>query len=316
MKVEIIENALYVPPQQEDDERLRSGVFYASGAFVSLSAMMQSHGRYSHPPDPLPAEAELRGTHLYAGIGRAHFGHFLLEGVTRHWALEAHAVDSVIFAPMPGTRMRLDSGPLADLHKLLSGGAPVTFPTVPTRIERLVVPEQGIGHGALLTGTPAFNAYAVPRLQGLGAEGPKLLYVSRSALRARKARMDQEDLIEGRLRRAGYEVFHPQHHSLADQCRAYRAADKIIGPDGSPFHLAALVARPEAQIAIILRRNRPEMLDRLSRQITAFTGTAPTCINAVLPRAEQRKLTAGNPKAPTPVDLDQIFDELEAGGFL
>lgn len=316
MKVEIVENALYVPPQQEAGERLRSGVFDASGAFVPPSAMMQSHGRYSHAPDPAQPEAELPGTHLYAGIGRAHFGHFLLEGVTRHWALATHQVESVVFAPMPGTRMRLDDGPLADLHKLLSNDAPVTFPMVPTRIERLIVPAQGIGHGDLLTGKPEWNSYAVPRLQALGAEGPDRLYISRSGLRARKAGMDQEDLIEARLRRAGYTVFHPQLHSLAEQVRAYRAADFIIGPDGSPFHLSALVARPEARQAIILRRNRPEMLARLSRQIEAFSGAAPLCINAVLPRAEQRKLTAGNPKAPTPVDLDQVFAELDAGGFL
>ena len=316
MTVTIVENALYVPPQQEEGARLRSGVFDATGAFVTASAMMQSHGRLSHSPDLRAAEAEMAGTHLYAGIGRAHFGHFLLETVTRHWALADHRVDSVLIAPMPGTRMRLDDGPLLDLHNILSDSAPLSFPMVPTRIERLIVPEQGIGHGPLLTGTPQFNAFAQQRLHALGSDGPERLYVSRSQLRARKARMDQEDLIEAHLRRAGYTIFHPQQHSFAEQCRAYRAASFLVGPDGSPCHLAALVAQPTCRMGIILRRNRPEMLERLARQITAFTGTAPTCINPVLPLEEQRKLTAGNPNAPTPLDLDQVFAEIDHEGFL
>lgn len=316
MKIDVIDNALYVPPMQPAGERLRSGVFDAEGRFVDASAMIQSNGRASQPPERRDAKAELPGTHLYAGIGRAHFGHFLLEGVTRHWALAQHKVDSVVYAPMPGTRMRFGSGPLSELHDLLSGGAPPTVLTEPTRIERLIVPQQGIGHGDLLVGTPEFNSYAQPRLQALGAEGPERIYISRSALRARKARMDQEDLIERRLARAGYTIFHPQQHSFAAQCQAYRAARQIVGPDGSPFHLVAMVARADAQVGIILRRNRPEMLERLGRQITAFTGNAPTCINAVLPMRAQRKLVGDDPKAPTPLDLDKVFSELQAAGFL
>ncbi|MEO0937863.1 MAG: glycosyltransferase family 61 protein [Pseudomonadota bacterium] len=316
MKIEVIENALYVPPTQAEGERLRSGVFDANGRFVAISAMIQSNGRVSHPPEPQDAKAALGGTHLYAGIGRAHFGHFLLEGVTRHWALAQHEVDSVIYAPMPGTKMRFGSGPLSELHELLSGGAPASVLTTPTRIARLIVPEQGIGHSDLLVGTPEFNGYAQPRLQALGAEGPARLYISRSALRARKARMDQEDLIERRLERAGYAIFHPQQHSFAAQCRAYRAATHIVGPDGSPFHLVAMVAQAETKVGIILRRNRPEMLERLSRQISAIAGSTPTCINAVLPMRAQRKLIGDDPKAPTPLDLDKIFAELEAAGFL
>jgi len=315
---QVIENAVVIPPVKAG--RPRSGVFDAAGTFCETSATMLSNRSLSRIPElAAPARTE-RGTHFYAGLGRSHFGHFLLESATRFWTL-AHLdamPRSAVFTAMPGADLTASlNGPLLDLYASLSGGMAFQVVKEPVRYKRLIVPTQGFGHGDWIAGTKAFRQYiAQCYADEAAAKGPKRLYISRSALRAPRQRVDQEVQIEEMMQQAGYTVFHPQKHCLADQIEHYRAAHQIVGGDGSAFHLLAFVARPNLRIGLIQRRNRPEVIDLLTRQLQAFAGVTPDTFDPTLPLADQRALVPQGADAPTPIDLERLNTALVKTGYL
>ena len=315
----IVENALVVPPV--GDGRPRLGVFDADGGFVDGSATLLSHGRLNAQPDLPKADAPLiKGLQVVAGLGRAHFGHFLLESAVRLWVLGKmeQPPASIVFAPLPKADMSgALNGSLRDIYSGLSGGLPFANVKSPTRYERLVVANPGFGHGDWIAGTPAYQRYIAECFRDDAPfDGPERLYISRSALRAPKQRVDQEAALEAVLAEAGYSIFHPQQHDLGTQIERYRAARIILGGDGSAFHLLAFVARPETRIGLIQRRNRPEVIDLLQRQFQAFAGITPEAFDATLTLAEQRALVPKGADAPTPLNLSALCDALRAAGFI
>lgn len=314
MRVDIIENAVIVPPGS-GQQRPRSGVFDADGQFVPTSATVLSHGKAPPPPKWAAPQAAIEGTHLYAGLGRRHFGHYLLESATRFWALPAHPAQGVMYADRPGPPKWLGKGPKAELHALLSGDLPSALIRVPTLVERLIVPAQGFGHGALITGTAPFLGHVRPLLQRFETGESPRLYISRARLQPHQ-QVHRELEIEERLEAAGYGILRPERVSLAEQCSAYRTAKVILGGDGSAFHLAAMVMRPEAKVGIILRRNRPEMLTRLATQIEGFAGVRTEGFDLREPIRVQKRWGTYKTAAPVPLRHERLFADLREAGFL
>lgn len=315
----VVENALVVPPLGAGRPAL--GVFDGDGRFVKGSATLLSHGRLSHMPKPdHEAPPAMRGLHFFAGLGRAHFGHFLLESAVRLWALPdlPEAPESAIFTPLPKADLNgALKGPLREVYAGLAGGSPFQSIKAPTRFERLVVANPGFGHGDWIAGTDAFRRFIAARFADEGPfAGPERLYISRSALGAPKQRVDQEEALEAALSAGGYTIFHPQAHDLGTQIERYRAARVILGGDGSAFHLLAFVAQSGTRIGLIQRRNRPEVIDLLSRQIAAFSGIVADAFDATLPLEAQRKLVPEGANAPTPLDLGKLLASLRQRGYL
>ncbi len=314
-----IENALVVPPV--GDGRPALGAYDAEGRFLPETATLLSHGQLSKPAEPpTAAETYVAGQHFYAGLGRTHFGHFLLESAVRFWALHElkAAPDSIVFTPLPKSDLRGALGKsLRDLYAGLSGGLPHISVKEPTRFERLTVATPGFGHRHWISGTQKFRSHIANCFYDDGPfEGPDKLYISRSALREARQRVDQEPQLEAVLKDAGYTIFHPQSHDLGTQIEHYRSARTILGGDGSAFHLLAFVARPDTRVGMIQRRNRPEVIDLLSRQLQAFSGITPDSFDPTLPLDEQRALVPKGANAPTPINLNSLIRDLRQTGFI
>ncbi|GGX44313.1 hypothetical protein GCM10007385_10320 [Tateyamaria omphalii] len=287
------------------------GVFDRRGSFLPLSQARLSRRRLSIAPNREQATEHLPGTHLYAGFGHSHFGHFMLESLVRLWALD-HLETPLDGLVIP-TRAHMYMEPalensLAPVVDRFCDGVPLRVIRAPTRVDRLVLPTAGFGHGPWLNGTPEFRAYTQKRFARVKVDGPEKLYVSRRGLKRGHQRVDREDEIEAMMEDAGYFIFHPQDHHLEVQLGILRAARTIVGSDGSAFHLASFVMRSDASVAIFMRRNRPEMLRHLSTQIKSFAGPSPLLID---PR--QRPLTG---ETPAPLSLDELRTMLTDNGFL
>lgn len=276
------------------------GVLDARRQFCAASATWRGLRATMVAPQAAPEPvARLAGRHLWCGQLWSHFGHFLCESLSRLWALDAlgdDPPDSLVFVPKrPVTGGAPDPVPggaalmrfQRDCLDLLGITIPVTLIDRPTEVEELITPGQGFGLGAISTGTPEFRAFIGARFgREVAPEGPERLYLSRSALGGREGGALLEDRLEANLARAGYEICHPQHHSLADQVARYRAARAVVGLDGSAFHLFAFAAqpgqagRPARRAAIILRRNS-KVYQPLAAHVGAFTGVAPAILSAL-----------------------------------
>lgn len=276
------------------------GVLDAQGSFCAASATWRGLRATMVAPGARPEPvARLAGRHLWAGQLWSHFGHFLCESLSRLWALDAMGndpPDSIIFVPKrPVAAAKADPLPgnaalmrfQRDCLALLGITIPVTLIDRPTEVEELVVPGQGFGLGAISTATPEFRAFIGARFApDVTPEGPERLYLSRSALGGREGGALLEERLEENLARAGYEIYHPQHHGIAEQVARYRAARAVVGLDGSAFHLFAFAGqpgqagRPERRAAIILRRNS-QVYRPLAAHVGAFTGQPPAILSAL-----------------------------------
>jgi hypothetical protein len=121
-------------------------------------------------------------------------------------------------------------------------------------------------------------------------------------------------VLEENLARAGYAAFRPERHPIASQIATYLGARQIVAPDSSALHLFGLVARPEQDLAIILRR--PDGAVDLLPQIAGFSGRAPLVVDrigAIWRREGFRNETWGS---FAEIDLGQVGADLQGAGFI
>jgi len=278
-----IRNALVVPPDTSAMVQ-PCGVLDAEGRFVPASATWRGHRPMMTPPGaPVTATGtRLTGRHLWLGQHWVHFGHYMVESLARIWAYDpANKPDSVVFIPKrPGRGIEL-MGWQRQFMELLGVEVPVTIIEEPTEIEELIVPGQGFGLGTLDRGTPEFrDKFHRDFARDIAPDGPEKLYLSRSALGGTEGSIILEELLEQNLAAEGYEILHPQKHSIARQIAYYKAAKYVVGPDGSAFHLFGFVAREDQRAAVILRRTS-SVYNGLKNQIHAFSGREPDVISAL-----------------------------------
>lgn len=228
----------------------------------------------------------LPGRWLYGGMLYGHFGHFLCESTGRLWALDhiSEPVDGIFWLPKvymghPAKMVR----PYAPFFKALGQGElALSAPQALVRLESVIIPEQGFGIGEMASGRPQYRAFMRQNLgKQIAAEGGEKLYVSRSGLPSKRGSVLLEDRIDALFAAQGYEVFHPETQPIAIQIARYKAAKWIVGLDGSALHLAAMVARPDAKVAII-NRGPSQNIDDYARQFLHFSGIKVLQIEAIL----------------------------------
>jgi capsular polysaccharide biosynthesis protein len=287
------------------------GMIDSDGAPIAEARTRLSGNRVT--PDPAPpdgAVTHLPGRWLFAGVGRHHFGHFLMEATPRLWALDhlSQPPDGILLIPMAGRDIAaVLRRRLAPLLAGLAQGLPVHLVETPTRVEEALVPTQGFGHLDWSHGTPAARAYMRRHVRAIASgpgAGSDRLYLSRRRLKNAAQQVPGEHRIERWMARAGFEILHPERMAVAEQIARYRAARVIVGPDGSAFHLAAFAMPRGARVGLIQRRSRQPVFEAIARQLTGFAD-ADLWTSAALSQG------AGDDGA-----LQRLHAELSDAGFL
>lgn len=259
-----------------------AGVYDDRGAFVHEAVLWR--GRAMLVPGPVPELVQrLPGRWVWGGVMIGHFGHFLMESTGRLWALDAvrGATDGLVFV----ARGDVPTGDLAGFHRdfldIFCPGVPVRVIREPTQVETLEVPGQGFGIGPLASGTDIFRDVMHRRFAArIAPRGSERLYISRSELGATLGSVLEEKRIERALAACGYDIFHPQHHTLAEQIARYKAARQVVALDGSALHLFAMVGRKDQQVAMIKRRIS-NGLNMIIRHLASFTGRDPLVLDVI-----------------------------------
>ena len=238
-----------------------SAIYYSNGLLCETSLHIASSPQHLNVPGPFPSRVarQIQGTHIYGGILIGHFGHFIVEGLSRLWAVRRQPpVKSIVFVRGLGIPLlNRDAIPdyAAELFSLLGLGAPVALHDGPVQFEQLSVPAQLFGFH-YMRGHPVFHSF-VHSLRHVGRR-PKLstkVYVSRSKLGGNMTGgILCESLIEDNLSSYGYNIFHPQDLSIEAQIGLYNNTSQLIFAEGSAIHLFGLVARHSHKVALIRRR--------------------------------------------------------------
>ncbi len=308
-----------IPADVTTPEHLCTGVLTEGFQDVPESIVWRGTERWTEPPRrPEPGEiGERRGDHMFAGLLYGHFGHFLVESTARLWALETlgSKLDGIVFVPKAQVRQQQVLARYQVFLDLLGIDLPVENLTEPARYDAIHVPRQGFGMFGMIEGIPEYRHFMRSRLdRRITANGPQKLYVSRSELPHMRGGLLGEKLIEQHLIAEGYHIYHPQKHSFHDQLAAYKAADFIVSPDGSPLHMAALVARPGTRIAVVARR--PNVALQFVFQFRAFCDIEPVIVNALrchwipVAEVEPNRLSHGE------LDVPAVGRQLAQGGLI
>lgn len=267
--------------------RRAAGLFDATGQHLPQGDCL----RYGDEPltivpqyDPAAPVDLLPGRYLYGGMAYSHFGHFLCESTGRLWALDhLDGIDGVIWLPKAELGHSAKQVRHYDrfFEALGRANLKLVSPQRNTRIEELVIPEQGFGIGELASGRPEYRAFMRKSLGStIDPKGPRKLYISRSQLNTKRGSVLLETRIETLMRAAGFRTIHPEGRRLDSQICRYKNAEMIVSLDGSALHLAAMVIRPDARVAI-LNRGPSQNIDDYMRQFQAFAGITPTRIDAI-----------------------------------
>lgn len=309
--------AQVIPPETGDFVQA-TGVLYSDGDYCDHGALWRRYRPITIKPDAPEKLKKLKGRWLWGGVLWSHFGHFLVESTSRLWALPYlnQPIDGILFVPKRPARSSDLHGFQREFIDLYAPGAKLRVVRKPLQVEELVVPGQGFGLGPIVAGTNKFRrALHSQFARDIQPDGPERIYLSRSKLPLRTGGMIGEVVVERRLKRQGYEIFHPQDHSIAVQIARYKAARQIIAADGSAVHLFAMVGRADQKLAVILRRESSANA-QLITNVRSFCQNDPLVINALrtewLPIEKQRssRLSFGE------LDLERIGAALSAEGFI
>ena len=319
--LECINNALVVPPMDETGSRNHaSGVLSPDGQMVGNSiSWTDSKSPVNSKPD-MPSGAEtLSGRWMYGGTLYGHFGHFILESLSRIWALEElrGKIDGVLFTPKrnnPQFYKVLEQ--LRPLMEALGIDVEARVALAPTRVDTLYVPRQAVGMHDLMEGSQKFRDFMKSRAgANIPPSGASKIYISRSKLPPHRGGLIGENILEEHLEAEGYEMFHPQNHSAAEQIAAYKAATHVIAVDCSPLHLLAYVGNESQKVGILTRRSMAFSADFV-RQLQAFNKGVAFEVDALT-----RDWIPGRGLRPSrssfgEMDFSKVWERLHAYGMV
>ncbi|MBT9289578.1 glycosyltransferase family 61 protein [Prosthecodimorpha staleyi] len=220
-----------------------------TGAAIEDLRFRRGHRQSQVDPVPTEEPSRLDGDHLFAGILFNHYGHFLLEGLTRLWALRRAAPDrTILWLRHHGRPMRSWHGQIFALFGI--DQARFRFVEGATRIDRLEVPESG-----WISPTHSAPEYfdAIRLRCGTPVTPGRKVWLSRSRLADNQGRILGEAELEAVLRRRGWDIVHPETLSVAEQIDRLDGAEHIAGFEGSAFHTLLFMDVP-GRVQIFARR--------------------------------------------------------------
>lgn len=230
------------------------GAFLEDGTFAPDFTLRRNWGSSGQLPRPSPAEwdsAAEQGQAIYGGILFGHFGHFLLESLSRVWALAKVRRNLPIVWHLQGQTALLPWQ--QEILALLK---------IPT--ERFVLVDRPLRFEAMLVPTPGYQIQNVAHphhVQALTIRQPQVprhhkLWLSRAKLHAWQAQIGGELEVEALLHAQGWQIVHPESLSVAEQLKVLNSASVVAGFEGSAFHTLLLLEHAP-QVVVFTRSQQP-----------------------------------------------------------
>ncbi|MBD1378989.1 glycosyltransferase family 61 protein [Metabacillus arenae] len=166
-----------------------------------------------------------------SGEVSSHFGHFLLEVVSRLWIAKYLDLKKYKFIMNPFDKFKWQ----LDILKALGiRQEQIYYLDNPTIFERVLIPVQAFALERFSStfATDTWNKIGAYYDTGLG---PEKIYVSRSKIQ-HKRRLLNELVVEKIFSSHGFKIIHPQELEIKDQINTFRNAKFIAGPAGSAMY--------------------------------------------------------------------------------
>lgn len=270
---------------------------FLSGVFVDGQCLPESLFYRAKAAAYRKPTAVLDQTCIFGGYFFANYGHFILESLTRYYAIKNMKPLPLVFLS-PNEEVNTWQ---RYLLRLLGIRNEIIFLREPTRVRQLVVaPSSGDASGPM--------SDAQFRSLGVHTPGPvrqgRKVWLSRSALQYGVCEeKDLEKSLEGR----GWEIVHPEQLPPLAQIRAMSEAEYVAGFDGSALYTPLFCTHLSNTFCVFSRRNRlvPFMMDYLVRR----GATLHTSIPQATPLKSDTIFTDWS---VDPADVLRVLDEVVA----
>jgi len=227
----------------------KAGVLDSDGTFVRASGLNRARGIMTKSPKkPEVVDQKVLDDAYYGGFLKPHFGHFILEGLSRLWPMR----DSHLPIVWASGNENLTDWQQFAFQCLGIDPKRFIFPKIAMRVRQLIVPKQGY-----VIQTEFHSTHRdFLSVFGVSSQREKKVYLSRSKFRSSICNIVNEELIEARLQSLGWEIVCPEEISLAEQIDIFRTSEAVAGIEGSAFHTVVFCSNVKAKI-ILIRRPEP-----------------------------------------------------------
>jgi capsular polysaccharide biosynthesis protein len=246
-----LQNVSLTPFIREDDRRpepFALGAYDADLNFID-DFLLRRWGSAGRAPYDRSQAIRRVENGIYGGVILLHYGHFLLESLSRYWALKDAREDRPIIWHYQG---QPDLNPWQrEIFDLLGidTGRFIYIDTL-TELTNICLPEAAFVIGR--RGHPwFFSSLCIAKPKNVVAG--KKAWLSRSQLEKGRGRIVNEEELEAKLLEAGWKIFHPQMFSVVEQIEMLQDATLIAGFMGAAFH-TMLFFNVKSQVVIF---NRP-----------------------------------------------------------
>ncbi|CAL4869167.1 hypothetical protein MMA231_03458 (plasmid) [Asticcacaulis sp. MM231] len=196
----------------------------------------------AHAPEhvDIPKNYDIReDTTYYGGIAWTHYGHFIMDGMSRFWALDLFPSDMPIIYTDYRAPNYIKQPYIGPVLRSLNIAERMFSPNTPVLLKKVIVPTASIQNVHRI-----FNVHSKSHVQAaqamLADNSPKFkgrkVYLSRSRLAPGLRHSEQEALLEQKLSAKGFSIVYPETLSLQKQVDIFNHADVIAGTCGSAFH--------------------------------------------------------------------------------
>ena len=247
-------NAAILPLKRDPSFGLlfgKGGVVDERGEYVSLSCI-EKRVQYAYPFENAEYKDE---TVVYCGYLVNHWGHFLIEGVTRLWYFLENdpTIDKYVFF-LDENEAREIKGNYRLFLELLKIWDKLEIINQPTTYREIIVPELGIHMRTAYTPklTRVFDAAAANVQPDLSWETPEKIYFSRSQFQKGKPFEFGFDSLDNFYEKNGYTILYPEKVPLDRMIHYIRNAKVVASLSGSLPH-NMLFARQGQTVEIVER---------------------------------------------------------------
>jgi capsular polysaccharide biosynthesis protein len=238
MRIDHLRDATVLPLREQ-----RAGIF-VEGLCIESSLLHRHWGRIYSPGDCSEPTRAIAGAAMFAGYLIPHFGHFLLESLSRLWAAHQHPELPLVWCG--SSRYTTWQREILELLGIRNDFIHVDQVT---RVEKLLLPSPGY---VIQTTFHESHAKFLSVVDPSPIQHGRKCWVSRSMIPVGTAdRLERERDLESQLLARGWSIFRPEEFSIIEQLRYLSSCEVIAGIPGSAFHALILLKELGSRIKLV-----------------------------------------------------------------
>ena len=260
----LVGDAIVVPPTSDSDVKSGAGVVARRDGdfdYVRRTGVR----RYSRELVPQPQTKGLTANRsvpraIFGGFAFDHFGHFLLESLSRLWIEQVEDIDDSVPLVWIGARGACIRPWMVDICRQIGLNREVILideSTGALAVDELLVPDAGCEVREWMHPEQMRRLGTTPWRPERTERTERKVWLSRVGLRSSKGGLSEETEVELLLAERGWEIIRPEDLSIESQVEFLSRASRVAGVEGSALHGLVMVGSFGGTIDIIRRNSDP-----------------------------------------------------------